>query len=80
MWQLKKRTASFVADQGREALNFHLVIAFVQLVNLALARIYIGWLLYGLVWLFTLAVVLFAASQAKKGILYRYPLVPRLLL
>lgn len=78
-WFWRKNTSAFVADQSREALNFHLVMAIVQVVNSALMLILVGWLFYAIVWVFMLVVIVLAAVRADKGVSYRYPLVPRLL-
>ncbi|HLR16892.1 MAG TPA: DUF4870 domain-containing protein [Alcanivoracaceae bacterium] len=78
-WLIKKDASHFVADQSKEALNFHLVMVIVQLINSALMAVLIGFLFYGIVWLFMLGVVIIAAVRAEGGTYYRYPLVPRLL-
>lgn len=85
IWLVKKDTMPFVADQGKEALNFNITvaIAFVVLALLSVMTLGVGliitiplWIIIGIAWLiFTII----AATKANEGVRYRYPFTLRLI-
>jgi len=83
IWQIKKDTMPFVADQAREALNFNITVGVVLLVLflLGVGTLGIGFLVTGplmaIVWIAALVFVVIAAVKAHEGIAYRYPLTWR---
>jgi uncharacterized Tic20 family protein len=78
VWLLKKNEMAFVADQGKEALNFNISMTIYAVIAGLLIFILIGFallLVLGIVWL---VFVIMAAVKANEGIAYRYPLTLRL--
>ena len=84
LWQVKKDTMPFVADQAKEALNFNITVALVMLVLalLGVGTLGIGFIvtapLMGLVAIAALVFIIIAAIKANEGVAYRYPLTLRL--
>nr|WP_262982184.1 DUF4870 domain-containing protein [Rhodanobacter denitrificans] len=85
IWLVKRDTMPFVADQGKEALNFNITvaIAFVVLALLSVMTLGIGliiaiplWVIIGVAWL---VLTIIAAVKANEGTLYRYPFTLRLI-
>ena len=74
---LGKRSA-FVADQAREALNFHITVLIAGLVSFVLCFVLIGFVLLPIVIVGSMVLGVIAALQANQGIPYRYPLTLRL--
>jgi uncharacterized Tic20 family protein len=74
---LGKRSA-FVADQAREALNFHITVLIAGLVSFLLCFVLIGFVLLPVVVVGAMVLGVIAALQANQGIPYRYPLTLRL--
>jgi uncharacterized protein len=84
IWLVKRDTMPFVADQGKEALNFNITLAIVGAALFLLilltfglgillaipagAVVAIGWLVFTVI----------AAIKASEGIAYRYPITLRL--
>ena len=79
IYLVKKDEDPFVADQGREALNFNLTILLVILISIPLTLVIVG--------IFTLIAAgivgfifqILAAIEANKGVWYRYPITIRFL-
>jgi uncharacterized Tic20 family protein len=73
IWLLKKDTSPFVDDQGKESLNFQLVILIGYVISFATSFLCIGFLLFPLIWLFAVIFSIIATIQANNGVAYRYP-------
>ena len=78
IWQVKKDSLPFAADQGKEALNFNITIAIAAIISGLLTLVLIGFLLLPLVGLAWLVFTIIAAVKANNGEAYRYPFVLRL--
>jgi len=78
VWQLKKEMP-FVADQGKEALNFQITVSIAVLVCIVLFLVLIGMVLLPLVVLGALILTVVAAIKANEGVAYRYPFTLRLI-
>lgn len=84
VWLVKKETMPFVDDQGKEALNFNimLLIVFAVLWALTFVTLGIGILLTGplmfIVGVAALVLVIIAGIKANEGVAYRYPFAIRL--
>ena len=79
IWQLKKDTMPFVADQAKEALNFNITVAIAGLICGLLMLVLVGFVLLpalGIVWL---VLVIIASIKANEGVAYRYPFALRLI-
>ncbi len=78
MWQVKKDTSPFVADQALEALNFQITFSIAMVISLILMIVLIGLLtsvVLGVAWM---VLVVVAAIKANEGTRYRYPFTLRL--
>lgn len=89
IWQMKKDTLPFAADQAKEALNFNITLLIVGIVlgivgtlftviTLGLGAILVVpvVLVLGIAWL---VFTIMAAIKANDGVSYRYPLTIRLI-
>jgi len=79
VWQVKKDEMPFVADQGKESLNFQITVTIAAIVCFVLMVVLIGALLLPLVGLAALVFVVIAAVKANQGEAYRYPVTLRLI-
>lgn len=79
IWQIKKDTMPFVADQAKEALNFQITVCIAIVVSIVLFVVLIGMLLLPLVGLAALILTLVGAVKANNGERYRYPFTLRLI-
>jgi uncharacterized Tic20 family protein len=78
VWLVKRDQSEFIADQGKEALNFNISVLLAALVCGALVFILIGILLGVALFIFWLAMTIVAAIKANEGARYRYPFTLRL--
>ncbi|MGO1071474.1 DUF4870 domain-containing protein [Lysobacter sp. CA199] len=78
VWLIKKDTMPFVADQGKEALNFNITVLLAIIVSVVLSIVLIGFLLMAVVGIGWLVLTIMAALAANKGEEYRYPWTLRL--
>jgi uncharacterized Tic20 family protein len=78
VWLIKRDQSAFVADQGKEALNFNISVLLAIAVCGALVWILIGILLGVALFVFWMAVTIIAGIKASEGIRYRYPYALRL--
>ena len=79
VWLVKKDTMPFVADQGKEALNFNITVAIAAIVSGVLTLVLIGFLLLAVVAVGWLVLTILATIEANKGVAYRYPFTLRLI-
>lgn len=79
IWQVKKDSLPFAADQGKEALNFNITIAIAAIISGLLTLVLIGFLLLPLVGLAWLIFTIIGAMKANNGEAYRYPFALRLI-
>lgn len=78
VWLVKKDTMPFVADQGKEALNFNITATIAAIIASVLIMVLIGLVLLPVVMLAWLVLTVMAAVAANKGEAYRYPWTLRL--
>jgi uncharacterized Tic20 family protein len=78
VWQMKKEQMPFVAEQGREALNFQITVGIAFLVSALLSVIIIGFLLMPIIGIGALILTIIAGLQANQGNHYEYPVNWRL--
>jgi uncharacterized Tic20 family protein len=79
VWLIKKDTMPFVADQGKEALNFNITVAIAAVISCILIFVVIGFLLLAVVAVGWLVLTILACIEANKGVAYRYPFTLRLI-
>jgi uncharacterized Tic20 family protein len=72
-----KRSA-FVADQSKEALNFHITVVIAGIVSFLLCFVLIGVVLLPIVIIGSMVLGVIGGLQANQGIAYRYPATLRL--
>ncbi|MDT8299916.1 MAG: DUF4870 domain-containing protein [Sedimentisphaerales bacterium] len=77
VWQIKKDEFNFVADQGKESVNFQISILMYAIVSGLLCFACVGFVLLPAVYIFDLIFLLIAAVKANDGEHYRYPLTFR---
>ena len=73
VWLIKKDTMPFVADQGKEAVNFNITVAIAIVVSAVLTVVLIGFLLMAVVGIAWLVLTIIAGIKANEGLDYRYP-------
>ncbi len=78
IWQVKKDTMPFAAEQAKEALNFNITVAIAAIICFVLFLVVIGMLLLPLVALAWVIFTILAAVKANEGVQYRYPFTLRL--
>jgi uncharacterized Tic20 family protein len=71
--------SAFVADQAKEALNFHLTLLIAGIASALLILVGIGLILLPAVGLYGLVFAILAAVRSYEGTPYRYPLTIRFL-
>lgn len=79
IWLLKRDEMPFVADQGRETLNFQITTLLALIVGGLLAIVLIGFVIIGAVLLFHFIVTIIATVRVSEGVLYRYPVCWRVI-
>jgi len=78
VWLVKRDQSPFVADQGKEALNFNISVLLAGVICGVLVWIFIGILLGVALFIFWLAMTIIAGIKASEGVRYRYPFTLRL--
>jgi uncharacterized Tic20 family protein len=79
IWLLKRDTMPFVADQGRETLNFQITILLALGCAAILMLVLVGFALFWGLLLFHFIVTIVAAVKSSEGVAYRYPFCLRLI-
>jgi uncharacterized protein len=79
VWLVKRDQSEFVADQGKEALNFNISVLLAGIVCGILVAIYIGILLGVGLFVFWLAMTIIAGIKASEGVRYRHRFTLRLI-
>jgi uncharacterized Tic20 family protein len=78
VWLVKRDQSAFVADQGKEALNFNISVVGAAMICALLVFVFIGILLGVALFIFWLTMTIVAAIKASEGVRYRYPFAVRL--
>ncbi len=76
-WQLKKDIDPFVADNGKEAVNFQITIGIATFIGIMLIFVGIGAFLLPLLGVYWIAMSIIAGIKANDGVAYRYPMTLR---
>lgn len=79
VWALKKDELPFVADQGKEAINFQISWSIYMLIAGALCWVLIGFVILPVLWVLWLVFMIIASVKANEGVAYRYPMTFRLI-
>ena len=73
IWLLGKDRSAYVDEQGKEALNFSILLMIIYVVGLITTFILIGFVILFVAWLVTIIFGIMAAIAASRGDHYRYP-------
>jgi uncharacterized protein len=83
MWAIKKDSSVYVADHGKEAMNFQLSLVIYFVVGIALTAsgigACVGMPLIGGVYILGIVGMILAAVAANQGRYYRYPMCLRMI-
>lgn len=79
IWLMKRDEYAFVADQGKEVLNFQITVLIAMFVSAVLTLVFIGFLLLGIVCLLALIFTIVGIINSSNGEMYRYPFAIRLI-
>lgn len=77
IWLARKDQSAFVAEHGRESLNFQLSVTLYGLVSAILCLVLIGFVLLIALAVVAFVLVVMAALRADRGEPYRYPFTIR---
>jgi uncharacterized Tic20 family protein len=73
IWLIKKDQSRFVDDQGKESLNFQLTLLIGYIIAGATSCLFIGLVLFPVLWVLGLVFAIMATMKANQGVAYRYP-------
>jgi uncharacterized Tic20 family protein len=79
IYLLKRKESPYLAENAREAINFHITLFLAFLVCAILMFVLIGFFLAALLAVFAFVVAIVAAIRASEGGVYRYPCCLRLI-
>ena len=81
IWLIKKDDDEFIANQAKEAINFHItvIIAYFAITIIGIVNMSIGFILYPVLGIGVLVLGIIAGLKANDGIAYRYPCTIRLI-
>ena len=79
VWLIKKEEMPFVADQGKESLNFQITMAILAAICVVLIFVAVGIFLLFALGIINLILVVIATIKANDGQIYRYPFALRLI-
>ncbi len=79
IWQMKKNSSEFIADQAKEALNFQISLTIYSAVAGLLCFVFIGYLILPFLGIGGFLLMIMAAMKANGGEPYRYPFILRLI-
>ncbi|WP_062289079.1 DUF4870 domain-containing protein [Demequina phytophila] len=74
IWLIFRERSAFVDDQGKEALNFSILVTIAQIIGAITTVILIGFVILPVVGIATLILCIMAGLAANRGESYRYPL------
>ena len=79
IWLAKRDTSAYVAQEAREALNFHITVTIAAAISALLILVLIGFVLLIAVGLVALIFTIIAGIKANEGNGYVYPFAVRLI-
>jgi uncharacterized protein len=79
IWLLKREAMPFVADQGKETINFQITILLALAASVVLMLVLVGFVLFWALLAFHFVITIVAAVKVTEGVAYRYPFCWRLL-
>ena len=79
IWLMKREQMPFVADQGRETLNFQITILVALAGAVILMLVLIGFVLFWGLLLSHFVLTIVATAKVSEGVAFRYPVCWRVL-
>jgi uncharacterized Tic20 family protein len=79
VWLIKKDQSPFVADQGKEALNFQIAVTIAMLISAVTIMVCVGFVLIPVVFIGSIVFSVIGGLEANKGVYYRYPYTIRVI-
>ncbi len=81
VWLVSKDQSDkdYLTKEAKEALNFQITVGIAYIVSWILMIVFIGFILWWLVWIFNLVFCIIAALQVSQSGSYRYPVSLRLI-
>jgi uncharacterized Tic20 family protein len=79
IWLLKRDQMPFVADQGKETINFQITVLLGLAASMVLMLVLVGFVLFWALLAFHFVVTIVAAVKVTEGVTYRYPFCWRIL-
>ncbi|QEY59866.1 DUF4870 domain-containing protein [Pseudomonas sp. C27(2019)] len=76
-WQLKKDFHPFVAQNGKEAVNFQITIGIAAFIGIMLIFVGIGVFVLPVLGVYWIAMTIIGGVKANNGVAYRYPMTLR---
>ncbi|MCC6661847.1 MAG: DUF4870 domain-containing protein [Phycisphaerales bacterium] len=73
MWLIRRKESGFLDDHGKEALNFQITLLAYGVTAFALSFVWIGLLLYPVIYVLGIVGMVLAARAANRGEFFRYP-------
>lgn len=73
IYSMKKDEYSFVADQGKESLNFQISVLVYLAISLVLVILVIGVMFLIIIYFLTIILTVVASVRSNDGEYYRYP-------
>ena len=73
IWQVKKAEHPFIDDQGKESVNFQILMAIAMIISGVLICVFIGIILLPVVALVSIIMAIIGGMKANNGKAYRYP-------
>ncbi len=79
IYLLKRNESAFIAENAREAVNFHITVFLACILCSILLFFFIGFFLFIIVGFASFILSILAAIRAAEGDVYRYPCTLRLI-
>ena len=79
VWLIKREEFPFVAEQGKESLNFQITMIIAALICIPLMFVCVGVFLLIAVGIVDVVFTIIAAIKANEGVSYRYPMTIRMI-
>lgn len=77
MWQIKKRDSPFIADHGKEAVNFQITLVLYAIIGLILSPILIGIPVLVATYVLGIVGMILAVVATNNSRYFRYPMCIR---
>ena len=78
IWLIKRNEFPYVDAQGKEAVNFQILITIYSFISAILIVVVIGIALLGILFVWWIVLTIVASVKASDGVSYRYPLTIRI--